>query len=62
MAAKTIFLLYIDMNNCSFIGAVNAILVCHGQLKAIVSGVHKASNTLIASSNPNSSISESLPV
>lgn len=62
MAAKTIFLLYFDMNNCSFIGTINAILVYHGQLKTIVSSVHKASNTMVTSSNPNSSISESLPV
>lgn len=50
---------YFDMNNCSFVGAVNAILVYHGHLKIIVSSVHKALNTMIPSSNL---ISESLSV
>lgn len=55
-------LLYFDTNNCSFIGAMHAILAYHEHLKTIDSSVHKALNTVIASSNPNSSISASLPV
>lgn len=51
---------YVDMNNCSFVGAVNAILVYRRHLKIIVSSVHKPLNTIITSSNPNSYISESL--
>lgn len=50
------------MNSCSFIGAVNAILAYPRHLKTIDNSVHKASNTVIASSDPNSSISASLPV
>lgn len=33
MAAKTTILLYFGMSNCSFLGAINAVLKYHGHLK-----------------------------
>lgn len=33
MAAKTIILLYFGMSNCSFMGAINAVLEYHWHLK-----------------------------